>query len=160
MIAAPDRPRDRTIGSLVREALWFLFHTAVAIGLVIAIITVMTLNHPDPDSAGPKVTLTVLAFLMPMFAGLIASRMQHNSNARHIWISGLVLFTIACVWVLDLPTGKGLCENCGSVEKVWRTIFSFSHGSGLMSGDGPLIGAWMPLSMISYAFGARFGLEP
>ncbi len=160
MITAPDRPRNRTVGSLVREALWFLAHTLIAVGLVIAIIVVMTLNHPDPEAADPKIIVSVLSFLVPLFAGLIAARMQNNSNAQHTWISGLVLFTIVCVWVLNLPTGKGLCEGCGSVEKVWRTIFSFTNGSGLMSGDGPLIGLWMPIAMVSYAVGARFGLEP
>jgi hypothetical protein len=32
--------------------------------------------------------------------------------------------------VLDLPTGKGLCESCEAVEKLWRTFFDIRHGSG------------------------------
>jgi len=160
MITAPDRPRDRSISDLVREALWFLTHTLVAVVLLGGVLGVMTMNHPDPNSPGPKVVASVLAFLVPMFGGLLISRFQRNSTARYVWISGLVVFTIVSVWVLDLPTGVGLCEHCGSVEKICRTFFSFSHGSGLMSGDGPLIGAWIPLAMVSYAFGARFGLEP
>jgi len=68
--------------------------------------------------------------------------------------------SIVCVWVLGLPTGNGLCENCGPVEKLWRTFFTFDHGSGLMGGDGVLVGAWIPLSMISYAIGAKLALEP
>lgn len=159
MINEPDRPRDRSIGDLVREAAWFLTHTLLALGLLAAVIGVMTLNHPDPNSPSPKLVATVLAVLVPMFGGLIIAHIQQNNTARYVWISGLVVFAIVCVWVLDLPTGNGLCENCRSVEKLWRTFFSFTHGSGLMSGDGPLIGAWIPLSMISYAIGARFGLQ-
>jgi len=160
MINAPDRPRDRSIGDLVREALWFLAHTLVAIAFLAAMLGVMTLNHPDPNSPSPKIVATVLAFLVPMFGGLIVAHIQQSKTARYVWISGLVVFVVVSVWVLDLPTGNGLCEGCGSVEKIWRTFFSFTHGSGLMSGDGPLIGAWIPLAMVSYAIGARFGLEP
>lgn len=160
MITAPDRPRDRSIGDLAREALWFLIHSLVAIALLGGVLGVMTMNHPDPNSPGPKVVATVLAFLVPMFGGLVITRIQQNGTARYVWISGLVVFTVVCVWVLDLPTGVGLCEHCGSAEKIWRTFFSFTHGSGLMTGNGPLIGAWIPLAMMSYALGAKFGLEP
>ncbi len=159
MVNEPDRPRDRSIGDLAREALWFAIHTLLALALLAAVLGVMTLNAPDPSSPSPKVVATVLAFLVPMFGGLIIANIQQNATARYVWISGVVVFAIVSVWVLDLPTGVGLCQNCGSAEKLWRTFFSFSHGSGLMSGDGPLIGAWIPLSMISYALGARFGLE-
>ena len=160
MITAPDRPRDRSIRDLAHEALGFFTHTLLAVVLLGCVLGVMTINHPDPNSPEPKVVATVLAFLVPMFGGLIFSRFQRHSTARYVWISGLVVFTVVSVWVLDLPTGVGLCEHCGSVEKIWRTFFSFTHGSGLISGDGPLIGAWIPLAMVSYAFGARFGLEP
>lgn len=159
MISAPDRPRDRSISDLAREAAWFLTHTLVAIVFLAAVLGVMTMNHPDPDSPGPKMVATALAFLVPMFGGLIVSRFQQNKTARYVWISGLVVFTVVSVWVLDLPTGVGLCQHCGSAEKIWRTFFSFSNGSGLMSGDGPLIGVWIPLAMVSYSVGAKFGLE-
>ena len=102
----------------------------------------------------------MMAFLVPMFGGLVIARIQQNRVARYVWISGLVIFSIVCVWVLDLPTGNGLCETCGALEKLRRTFFTFTHGSGLMAGDGLLVGAWIPLSMISYAIGARFGLAP
>jgi hypothetical protein len=84
--------------------------------------------------------------------------MQRNEVASYVWISGLVFFSIVCVWVLDLPTGPGLCEDCGAIDKLWRTFFSIRHGSGLMAGDGLLFGSWIPSSMIGYAVGAHFGL--
>jgi hypothetical protein len=160
MTNEPDRSRDKSIGDLGREAFWFLTHTLLALVLLVFVLGVMSLNHPDPDSAAPKLLGTFLAFLVPLFGGLIVTHIQQNNIARYVWISGLVIFSIACVWVLDLPTGNGLCETCGAFEKLWRTFFTFSHGSGLMGGDGLLIGAWIPLSMISYAIGARFSLEP
>ena len=150
--------QDKTIGELGREALWFLTHTFLALVFLYIVIGVMWLNSPDPDSANPKLLATVLSFLVPMIAGFFIARGQRNKVAGYVWISGVVFFSVICVWVLDLPTGPGLCEDCGAVEKLWRTFFSINHGSGLMAGDGLLFGSWIPLSMIGYAVGARFGL--
>ena len=155
-----DIPQDKTTGDLAREAAWFLTHTLVAFLLLALVVGVMSLNHPDPDSSNPKLLGTVFALLVPMIGGFILAKMHHNDIAGYIWISGLVIFSVVCVWVLDLPTGNGLCETCGAVEKLWRTFFTFTHGSGLMGGDGLLVGAWIPLSMIGYAIGAKFALEP
>ena len=150
--------QDKTIGELGREALWFLTHTFLALVFLYLVIGVMWLNSPDPDSANPKLLASVLSFLVPMIGGFFIARMHRNRIAGYVWISGLVFFSVICVWVLDLPTGPGLCENCGAIEKLWRTFFSINHGSGLMAGDGLLFGSWSPLSMIGYAVGARFGL--
>jgi hypothetical protein len=155
-----DISHDKSLGDLSREASWFLAHTAIAFLLLVFVVGVMALNHPDPDASGPKMMGTILAFLVPLVGGFILARMHRNDIARYIWISGLVIFSIACVWVLDLPTGNGLCETCGAAEKLWRTFFTLSHGSGLMGGDGLLVGTWIPLSMIGYAIGSRFAFEP
>jgi hypothetical protein len=150
-----DISQDKTVGDLACEALWFLAHTLIAFVLLAIVIGVMSLNHPDPDSSTPKLLGTILAFLAPMIGAFLLARIHHNEIAGYTWISGLVIFSLVCVRVLDLPTGNGLCETCGAVEKLWRTFFTFSHGSGLMGGDGLLVGAWIPLSMIGYAIGAR-----
>ncbi|WP_433983176.1 hypothetical protein RBB78_16590 [Tunturiibacter empetritectus] len=155
-----DIPQGKSLGDLGREASWFLTHTLIAILTLAIVIVVLSLNHPDPDSATPKLLATILAALIPLFGGAIVTRLLQNDIAPYTWISGLVIFSIVCVWVLELPTGKGLCENCGAVEKLWRTFFTFRHGSGLVGGDGLLIGTWLPLSMISYAIGARLAREP
>jgi hypothetical protein len=159
MVYERDISRDKTMADLGREAFWFLVHTLVAVVLLAITIFVMSLNHPDPDSESPKQLGTVLAFLVPMIGGLLLARIHHNSVAAYTWISGLVFFSIVCVRVLDLPTGNGLCESCGAVEKLSRTFFTFSHGSGLMGGDGLFVGTWIPLSMIGYAIGARLALR-
>jgi hypothetical protein len=159
MMKDQDISQDKSVGDLARESLWFLTHTLVAVLFLAFVLGVMSLNHPDPDSVIPKLLGTVLVFIVPLFGGFIIARVQQNNIARYVWISGIVIFSVVCVWVLDLPTGKGLCETCGAVEKLWRTFFTFTHGSGLMGGDGLLVGAWIPLSMIGYAIGAGFGLE-
>ncbi len=159
MVNQRDISHDKSLSDLNREAAWFLIHTAIACLLLILVIGLMSIKHPDPDSSSPKIIGTVLAFLVPMFGAFVLARMYHNDIATYIWISGVVIFSITCVWVLDLPTGNGLCENCGAVEKLWRTFFTLRHGSGLLAGDGLLVGTWIPLSMIGYAAGAKFALK-
>ena len=159
MVNGRDISRDKSPGDLGREAAWFLTHTLLAFLLLVLTIGVMSLNHPDPDSTMPKLIGTILALLVPMFGGSLVVRIHRNDIAGYVWISGLIIFSIVCVWVLDLPTGNGLCETCGAVEKLWRTFFTFTNGSGLMGGDGILVGTWIPLSMIGYAVGARLSLD-
>jgi hypothetical protein len=159
MVNRGDISEDKTIGELGREALWFLTHTLVAIVLLAITVGVMSLNHPDPDSPTPKLLGTILALLVPMIGSFLLARIHHNDVAAYIWISGLIFFSIVCVWVLDLPTGNGLCAACGVSEKLWRTFFTFTQGSGLLGGDGLLVGSWIPLSMIGYALGAKLALK-
>lgn len=154
-----EMTQSKSLGDLGREAFWFLTHTFIAVTVLAIAIGGMTLTHPDPEAVAPKQIATGLAFLVPMVGGFIIARIQQNEIARYVWISGLLLFSVVCVWVLDLPTGNGLCEKCGAVEKLWRTFFDIGNGSGLMGGDGLLIGSWMPLAMIGYAIGAKFGLD-
>lgn len=160
MAIKQDIAPGKSLGDLGREAFWFLTHTLIAVIVLAVVIVGLSITHPDPDATSPKLLGTGLAFLVPMIGGFLIARMQQNDIARYVWISGLLLFSVVCVWVLDLPTGNGLCEKCGAVEKLWRTFFSISNGSGLMGGDGLLFGTWVPLSMIGYAVGAKFGLEP
>jgi len=159
MTGPQDITQGKSIGDLGREAAWFLTHTFIALLMLGAVIVGMTMNHPDPESLNPKLLATALAFVVPMVGGFLITRRSQNDIASYVWISGLVVFAVVCVWVLDLPTGNGLCENCGAVEKLWRTFFDIQHGSGLMAGDGLLAGTWIPLSMIGYAVGAKFGLD-
>ena len=159
MMRDPDISQDKSVADLGRESLWFLTHTLFAVILLAAALGGISLTHPDQDSVSPKLIGTILAFLVPIIGGFLIARVQQNQVARYVWISGVILFSVICVWVLDLPTGNGLCETCGAVEKLWRTFFTFTHGSGLMGGDGLLVGAWIPLSMIGYGLGAGFALK-
>ncbi len=153
-----DFAKTKSISELWHEAAWFAMHSALAILSMIGAIAAFTLTHPNETDSGPKLIGTALAFFVPMLFGFIIAKRQQNFVARYVWIAGLVIFSIVCVWVLDLPTGNGLCEKCGAIDKLWRTFFDINHGSGLMGGDGLLIGTWIPLSMIGYAIGAKFGI--
>jgi len=154
-----DITQGKSLSELGSEAFWFLVHTLLAVVCLAVAIGAITMTHPDPEATQPKLIGTVLAFVVSMLGGYIIAKIQQNVVARYVWISGLVFFSIICVWVLDLPTGAGLCEKCGALEKLWRTFFDVQHGSGLMAGDGLLAGTWVPLSMISYAMGASFALR-
>jgi hypothetical protein len=158
MVDEYDFPQGKSAGDLGRESLWFTAHTLIAVLVLAVTIFVMSLTHPDPEAYAPKIMGTLLAFLIPMMAGFAIAKSQQNQIARYVWISGVIFFSIICVWVLDLPTGNGLCDKCGAAEKLYRTFFDITNGSGLMGGDGLLVGTWMPLSMIGYSIGARFGL--
>ena len=163
MIEDVDIASGKSIGELGHEAFWFVAHTIIAV-LVLAVITgVLVVLYPNAeDAATPKLIGLALAFFVPLIVGFIIAKAQQNDIARYVWISGLLMFSVACVWVIDLPTGPGLCEQCGNghlLEKLWRTFFDFNNGSGLMGGDGLLIGTMVPLSMFGYAIGAKFGLD-
>jgi hypothetical protein len=153
-----DITKGKSLGDLGLEAFWFVTHTLIAVIILAAAIAAISFTHPDPDASSPKVVGTVVAFLVPMIGGFIVTKMQQNDIAGYVWISGILLFSVVCVWVLDLPTGNGLCEKCGAIDKLWRTFFDINHGSGLMGGDGLLVGTWIPLSMIGYAVGAKFAI--
>lgn len=140
------------------EALWFAVHTFLAFLVVVVVISVFGLSKPDPNATQPKLLCTAVIFLAAIIAGFATAKVTTNEVARYIWIAGLLMFSILCVYVLDLPTGPGLCNGCGAVEKLYRTFFDISNPSGLMGGYGFAVGSWIPLSMISYSIGATFGL--
>jgi hypothetical protein len=158
-----EASQNKSIADLGSDALWFVLHSLFAVLIFAVVWGVITVSHPDPGSDSPKIFATALAFLIPMVGGFLIVRIQRNTQhvevARYVWISALLLFAAVCVWVLDLPTGPGLCETCGPIEKLTRTFFSINNGSGLMGEDGLLVGAWVPLSMLGYAAGAALGLK-
>ena len=159
MAIKQDITQGKSLADLRAEAFWFLTHTLLALLMLALMLGAMWMTHPDPDAINPKLIGTGLAFLVPMIGGFLIAKMQQNVIARYIWISGLLLFSVVCVWVLDLPTGNGLCESCGAVDKLSRTFFEVGNGSGLMGGDGLLVGTWAPLALIAYSLGARLGLD-
>ena len=154
--------QGKTAGDLGREALWYAIHTLLAVLILLLVVLAFWATHVDPDSPNPKYLCTALALLVPMIGGFAIVKIRQDKTseiARYVWISGLLFFSLVCVWVLDLPTGPGLCEHCGALSKLTRTFFEIQNGSGLMGGDGLLVGTWIPLSMIGYAIGAKLGLD-
>jgi hypothetical protein len=155
-LEAPSK--GKSIGDLGREGLWFAIHTLLAAVFLALVVFGMSVANA-PDTTAGKVVGAVLCFLVPLVGGFLIAKIQGYYVAGYVWISGLLLFAAVCVWVLDLPTGPGLCEQCGAVDKLVRTFFDVDHGSGLLGGDGFLVGTLLPLSMIGYAFGAKLALS-
>ncbi len=149
---------DKSAGDLGREALWFGIHTLIAVALLGLVVFVIFLSGASIDAIQPKIVGIVLAFVVPAIGGFLIAKSRQDPIAGYVWIAGVLLFSIICVWVLNLPTGPGLCEKCGAVDKLYRTFFDITDGSGLMGGDGLLVGTMIPLSMIGYALGAKMGL--
>lgn len=148
---------NKSMGDLAREAAWFALHCVLAVLVVVVLAIAMGVTHPNPDAMEPKLILTLLCLAVGVVVGAIVLRSTRNFGGRYIWIAALVLLLGASVWVIDLPTGPGLCEECGSghlMMRLWRTFFDFAHGSGLMDGAGPLVGCWIPVAMVGYAIGA------
>ena len=78
-----DITQGKSLGDLGREAFWFLTHSTLAFVILVLVIGVMTLTHPDPEALGPKALGTVLAFLVPMIGGFLIARMQHRAITAH-----------------------------------------------------------------------------
>jgi len=152
-------PTDKSAGDLGREAFSFVAHTFIAVLILAAVVFAIYLSGASIESDQPKLIATALSLLVPMAGGFLIARAKRDQVAGYVWIAGLLTFSIVCVWVLDLPTGPGLCERCGALEKLYRTFFAIDNGSGLMAGDGLLVGTWIPFSMIGYSLGAKFGLD-
>jgi hypothetical protein len=159
---ATAHSQNKSIGDLGREALWFALHSLIAVAILFLLTSAMTMFHPDASAAGSMLFTTLLAFILPAAVGFAIAFKTGNLVARYVWVSGLLIFAAACVQVIDLPTGPGLCAQCGPdhlILRIWRTFFDFNNGSGLMGGQGVLIGCWIPLALIGYAIGAQFALR-
>lgn len=150
---------NKQLGDLGREAGSFVLHTILAVLALGLVLGAITLAHPASDTLTPLYVCTAMSFLVPMIVGSLVTRFKQDEIAQYVWISALIFFSLLCVWVLGLPTGNGLCNDCGAVDKLWRTFFSIEHGSGLMAGDGLLMGTWVPLSMFGYAVGAKLAYK-
>ena len=153
--------QGKSAGLLGHEALWFFLHTLFALFTLVVMIVIIGLFGPDANASGPKLFGTFFAFVLPLIVGYLVAKRQGDEIATYVWISGLLIFAVACVWVIDLPTGNGLCDDCAGhiFYRLQRTFFSIDHGSGLLAGNGLAIGAWVPLSMFGYAIGARTALN-
>jgi hypothetical protein len=152
----PELAEDKTPGQLLKEALSFLLHMVISMLVLLAVGGVITLAQPQSFSMA---LAAALAFVVPALAGFVIARIRNDSVARYIWIAGILWMSIVMVWVLDMPTGPGLCEKCDAGNKIWLSFFDFTHDSGLINGLGRVVGTWPALAMVGYAIGAGFGLK-
>lgn len=162
MADAREVSRDKSMGDLGWEAIWFTGHSLLALITLAFVVALMAFFHPTPEATAPMLFAMLLALVFPLAVGFVVANRTRNMIGRYVWVTALVLFVAACVWVINLPTGPGLCATCGPghlPERIWRTFFAFNNGSGLLDGEGILIGCWMPLALIGYAIGSRLGLD-
>ena len=150
-----EQTGGKSPGELASEAVWFFGHTIISLVVYVALLAGLY-YLPNP-SLHSMLLVTVLAFAVPGIAGYILSLIWPNEIARYIWIFGLIYFSVICVYVLDLPTGPGLCEHCTALTKLTETLITFK--SGLVGGFGPAVGTWPALANIGYAMGAKLGLK-
>jgi ABC-type transport system involved in multi-copper enzyme maturation permease subunit len=158
MIEDAELTQGKSVGDLGQEALWYFLHTLFAILILAAVAGTMYAMQLPQDSTNVKLAGIGLSFLIPLIGGFFITKIQKSPVAGYVWILGVILFAVACVWVLDLPTGPGLCDGCGALRKLSRTFFEINNGSGLMGGDGLLVGTLLPLSIIGYSLGAKLAL--
>ena len=158
-----ERVIEGSLADLGRDLLWFCIHSVVAVGVLALALSAMTVLHPDADADRAKLLATALALIVPALAGFLVGRAGFRSPrswpARYCCITGVIVFVAAAVWVAGMPSGPGMCGGCGPAEKIWRTFFSLDRGSGLMGGDGLLVGVWVPLATFGYSAGAALGLR-
>ncbi len=157
MMEAVEEAVDKSPGQILHDAVWFLLHTTISVVVLFLMVGAITLAGAQ---SFPMALAALLAFVVPGLAGFLIAKLRNDVVARYIWISGLIWFSIICVWVLDMPTGPGLCEKCGASDKLYLTFFTLTQDSGLIAGMGRLVGTWPALAMVGYAIGARFGLTP
>jgi hypothetical protein len=141
---------------LAGQTLSFLLHSLLALGSWIAL---MLLGYAIDPGGVPQFAILLLSLGVPLVVGFFIARFYPSETATQVWLLGLIWFLIACLWVLDLPTGPNLCFQCDATEKLARTFFSLPRPSGLIDNDGPFLGAWPAAALIGYSIGAKLGFR-
>ncbi len=143
---------DNGSNRIVSQAIWFFLHALFSLLAWAAMMGTVSLFHPDYVS--PIVTLG-MSLAAPLVLGFLLVRIRASDVATLVWLAGLVWFMVVGLWILDMPTGPGACYHCGASEKLWFTFFSLDKDSGMIDGQGRLIGTWPAVAMIGYSIGAR-----
>jgi hypothetical protein len=142
---------------LLTQALLFLMHLGISVSIwILMMVGITFLLHPK--FVPLAITLT-LSFSLPMVVGFVASRIRPSEAATLTWFAGLIWIMLWGTYILDLPTGPSACYHCGATAKLWLTFLSFSQDSGLLEGQGRLVGTWPAAAMIGYALGAKFAVR-
>jgi len=94
--------------------------------------------------------------VVPMLTGYIVSRFWQSEMATVVSLLGVIWVLLFSIWVLDLPTGPNMCEQCAATERLSRTLFSYPSPSGLLDDNGPFFATWPAAALIGYSIGAMF----
>lgn len=135
------------------QAMWFLLHSLFSLLAWGVLMVGITLIQPG---SMPAMWTLALSTAFPMLAGFVLVKIRDSDVATLTWLAGLVWFMIVGLWILDMPTGPGACYQCYPGDKLWYTFFSFHWDSGMIDGQGRLVGTWPTAAMIGYSIGATF----
>ena len=139
------------IADIPSQAFWTLIHTLIALGSWVAMLILISLFNPG---SVPVPITTALSFSVPFLVGNIFTRFKRNEMASAMWLVGLIWFLSVTLWALDLPTGPNECLHCDASQKLFLTFVSFTQDSGLIDGQGRLIGTWPMAALVGYSLGA------
>jgi hypothetical protein len=143
----------KPVGRIVSEIFRFFLHSFIPVALVAGFF--LGTANVLQNVPYPELVSAAYAALVPALIGAIIAKIWHDYIAEYVWIMGLLWFSIICVFVLDMPTGPGLCEHCGAGQKLWLSFFDLTQDSGLIGNNGRLIGTWPTLGLVGYSMGAR-----
>jgi hypothetical protein len=142
---------DQFVAKLASQAGSFVLHVLLALGTWLGLMFVGYVLNPPSTS---QWVILALSLLLPALSGYLVSRFWQSEMATIVWLLGTVWILLFCLWLLDLPTGPGLCDRCEASERIARTLFSFPAPSGLIDNNGPFFATWPAASLIGYSIGA------
>lgn len=133
----------------------FFLHAIIALGAWILFMAAgYVLNTPMP-----QMLILALSLVIPLVVGYFVVRAKPSEMAGHVWLLGLILMLIICLWILDMPTGPNACLGCSATEKLTRTLFSIPSPSGLIDNNGPFFATWPAAALLGYSIGAKLSLR-
>jgi hypothetical protein len=148
---------EERVSNLGEQALWILLHSVLAIGSWAAMMALITMAKVE---SLPVMVTLALSFVIPFVVGNLITRFKQNEMASYTWLIGMIWFLIICLWILDMPTGPNQCYHCDASQKLFLTFLSPSEDSGLIDGEGRLLGTWPTMAFIGYGIGATLALKP
>jgi hypothetical protein len=151
-----DEDEDSGSSRLLRQAVSFLVHAAIALGVWLALMLVGYAVNPSSFS---QLLILLLSLGVPLIVGFIITRIRQDDMATAVWLLGLIWLMIVALWIVDMPTRPNECFQCGVSQKLTRTLFSLPSPSGLIDDDGPFIGTWPAAALIGYSIGAAFAMR-
>ena len=151
-----DEDENRSASRLIRQALSFLLHSALALGSWLVMMLVGYALNPQNV---PQSLILLLSLVVPLIVGFIITRIRQDDMATVVWLLGLIWLMIVALWIVDMPTRPNECFQCGVSEKLTRTLFSLPTPSGLIDDDGPFLGTWPASALIGYSIGAALALR-
>jgi hypothetical protein len=151
-----DEDEDRSASRLIRQALSFLAHSALALGSWLALMLAGYAVNPQDV---PQLVILLLSLAVPLVVGFIVTRIRQDDMATVVWLLGLIWLMIVALWIVDMPTRPNECFQCGVTEKLSSTLFNLPKPSGLIDDDGPFLGTWPAAALIGYSIGAAFALR-